>query len=201
MTRIFTSGSVIAREGDITRILRRKLTMKKFRSVLSALSLIGVTLFSSVANASLMGDTINASGASLSPGSATIGSGVEFTGIHGFVSFDFGDDTLVITSHNQLSGWSSFGDYVFSGFDEIINSFSLISNDGFNADFISNFGFNANSITLRMDSGSVSDWQTGATAVFSINANTVPEPESLTLMLSAFTILGAVSRRRNTVSR
>lgn len=169
--------------------------MNKFRTLLAALS-VAAAAFSGSAHASLIGDSINASGISLGPASATIGAGNEFTGISGYISFDFGADTLTVTSHNSLSGWSGFGNYVFTGFDDIINSFTLLSNNGFNASFISDFSFSANSLTLNMNTGSVANWQTGATAVFGINAAQVPEPQALLLMLSALGLMGAISRRR-----
>src|SRR6266571_316262 len=74
------------------------------------------------AQATLIGDTINGTGTFLAPGSATIGAGVEFTGIIGFINFDFGADTLTLTPTAGFIGWGGFGNYVFSGFDEVITN-------------------------------------------------------------------------------
>lgn len=152
--------------------------------------------FASSANASLLGDTISGSGTSLTTMNGTIGNQVEFQGIAGYVTFDFGANTLTIGSHNGLINWNGFGNYVFTGFDLPITSLTLLSNSGFNADFISNYSFTANSITLNMNSGAVADWQLGSNAVFNI---TVPEPESYALLLASLGALGVISRRKQRV--
>ena len=146
------------------------------------------------AQATLIGDTINGTGISLTPGSATIGAGVEFTGINGFINFDFGADTLTLTSNANV-GWSGFGNYVFSGFDEVITNLSIGSNAGFSGDLISTFSFTSDSITLDMNLGSA---LVGAALVYNItnNAVDVPEPSTLALFGTALAGLAALRRRR-----
>jgi hypothetical protein len=56
-----------------------------------AAMLLAATLWSTSAQATLIGDTITAIGVgTLTPTTATIGAGIEFTGVTGFLNFDFG---------------------------------------------------------------------------------------------------------------
>lgn len=166
------------------------------KSIATSLLFVGAAAVSTFANATLVGDTISANGNSLGPASATIGSGVEFKGISSFLDFDFGANTLTVSSTRGLLGWSGFGTYTFSGFDDVITSLSLASNSGFTASgstalFTSNFGFTDHAMTFNFNSGGVSN---GAVAVFNINRSAVPEPETLGLFGVALLAL-AVSRR------
>lgn len=175
--------------------------MKTFRSFVAMLVVFGATLISSPASASLIGDTISASGNSVVPPAATIGSGTEFSGVWKYINFDFDADTLTVSSINYLSSWSGFGSYTFSGFDETINAVSLASNAGFAAytGFITNFSFTADSITFDFNAGGVSNPIQGAVAVFNItSAAEVPEPSMLALLGLALAGL-IVARRRKMV--
>lgn len=172
--------------------------MKPIRNLVAASLLVGASAFVAPAHAfSLLGDTISSSGFLVSPNNAVVGAGVEFTGINGYMKFDFDANTLTVSSQNGLSGWSGWSSYVFGNFDQTITSFALVSNSGFNADFISNYSFTANTITLDMNSGSVNDYQVGGTAVFAINGVApIPEPETYAMMLAGLGLLGIAARRR-----
>lgn len=167
--------------------------MKIFRAAASIFCVLGTVVVSSTASASLIGDTISASGLMLNPTSATIGAGVEFVGLGGYpLDFDFGANTLTISSKGGLNNWWGYGPYTYSGFDDTITSFSLVSNTGFVANFLDDFSFTSNSITLNMNLGSVTNVEQGDVAVFSINSiAAVPEPSSLVLMGLALAVIGA----------
>ena len=143
-------------------------------------------LLSGGASASLIGDTITATGNSLSPGTATIGAGVEFefatwAGTPAPASFDFGASTLTVTSPGDWSWGDDFGYFLFSGFDDVITGITLDSNNGFNGDLLSGFSFTSDSITLHMGNGTASSIP--SSLVFNIQTAdaTVPEPGSLAL--------------------
>ena len=104
--------------------------------------------FVGMANATLIGDDISASGSHLNPGTATIGAGVEFIGIGSYLSFDFADSTLNIFNSSAV-GWGDFGDYVFSDFDDIITGVAIASNTGFTGNIIDNFSFTSSYTTNR----------------------------------------------------
>jgi hypothetical protein len=163
----------------------------KFSRLIQTLCL-AVGLFSASAQASLVGDTINASGNFLAPASATIGVGAEFNFANGYVLFDFGASTLTIKNTIGNLSWGDFGYYTFSGFDDTITGLSIASNNGFAGDPLSSFSFNAHSITLHWGNGSATP---NAQLVFNINA--VPEPESLLLVGTA--LLAALGLRRRMV--
>lgn len=167
---------------------------RKSRSVFVALFMAVSALAFAPAHAGLTGETINASGTFLGPSSATVGSGIEFIGIHNYLNFDFADDTLTITDTN-LVGWSGFGNYVFSGFLSNITGFSIASNTGFTGRIIDNYSFDAHSITLDMSTGGRS---VGSVLVFNIRSTPVPEPSTLALLGLGLVALGFVARKKFT---
>ncbi len=144
---------------------------------------------SGVANAAtLIGDTITATGYDISPANVTIGDGVEFLGISNYLNFDFGASTLTI-SDTVLGGWSGFGNFVFSEFDETLTGVTIASNSGFYGSIVDSFSFDAHSITLDMsDSGR--SWE--SVLVFNIATETAPVPEPATMLLFGTGLAGLV---------
>lgn len=149
--------------------------------------LFAASIFGLPAHAALIGDTINATGGGsfgISPASATIGAGVEFTSVSGFVNFDFGVSTLMLTENAGGINWTGPVPgplaFVFSGFDDIITGFSIASNTGFS---LSNSTFTSNSLTV--DLGFPGGASAGAVLIFDIALaapNAVPEPGSMVLV-------------------
>jgi hypothetical protein len=187
---------------DMASLLLMEIELRAFRSTAAMLCMLGATVVSNPASASLIGETISGSGLTLSPTVATIGAGVEFSGVNNgpgsddTIDFDFGANTLTISSKNFLTAWFGMGTFTFGGFDEIIKSFSLTSNTGFSANFITDYSFTSDSITLNMDFGLVTNSQQGDVAVFNINSNAeVPEPTSLALIGLALAGVSCVRRR------
>ena len=157
--------------------------------------------FSTSANASLLGDKITATGYLLSPTTTTIGAAKEFS-ILNLIFFDFGANTLTITTPNSNQGveWGDIGSYVFSGFDDTITNMTVASNMGFGTDLTNDFRFTAHSITLDFDGGSTQN--KNSTLVFNIattpaggGGNAVPEPTTVALL--GLGMFGVAASRRN----
>jgi hypothetical protein len=148
--------------------------------------------FAAQANPSLIGDTIIASGSYLSSSTATVGNGIEFTGIIGYINFDFGADTLTLTPASTTLSWGGFGTYTFTGFSTPISSFNIASNDGFFGTEITNYSFTPNSISIDMDYGYA---LYGTKLVYNIEVAKVPEPETFALL--GIGLLGFALARRN----
>ena len=167
-----------------------------FKSTLGAVSACIITIsFSSISEASLIGDTIYASGSGLSPTSATIGNDIEFIGIRGSINFDFAANTLIIT-HNGDVFWSTWGDYVFSDFDTEITGVSITENIGFGGSVVDRFSFTSDSITLDMQ-GSSRALGEDAILVFDIEtATVVPIPSAVWLFGSGLIGLIGFARRK-----
>ncbi|MES9970282.1 MAG: PEP-CTERM sorting domain-containing protein [Candidatus Thiodiazotropha sp.] len=125
------------------------------------------------AQATMIGDTINGSGDTLTPGIATIGAGVEFEAVGGYLDFDF-DENLLTVSTTGLFSWSGHGDYVFSGFTDVITGMSLTSNTF--ASGFTDFWFDDHSITLDGDSGRRGD--VPSVAIFAIQTYSDAEPDT-----------------------
>jgi hypothetical protein len=103
--------------------------------------------------ASLMGESINGSGAAITSSSATIDSEIEFQGVFGSLFFDFDHSQLTITQNpdQPTGGWSNAGANVFSGFDATIVDVSIAENEGFEGAIIENFSFTEHSINFDFD--------------------------------------------------
>jgi len=164
---------------------------------LAGLVLAGLLASSTVLNASMIGDTIIASGNDIgSLGSfnkwAVIGHGDEFLGISAGLVFDFDENSLTVTG-DSLSGWHGYGDFVFSGFDDTITGFTIASNTGFAGSIVNNLRFDEHSITLDMSGATRS---LGSVLVFNITTATpVPLPSSALLLGSGLLMLGLVRRK------
>ena len=173
------------------------MNLTKTKSIIAALALVVITSLAASANATLIGSTVTTNGYSLSPSSSTIGSGVEFIGVWGNINFDFGADTLTVTPNQGVSWWG-FGNYVFSGFNDPITSFSIASNTGFTGSIVDNFSFTSNSITLDMSSASSGGSNTEL--VFDINGSgttaPVPEPGTIALLGLGMAGLAIFGKRR-----
>lgn len=172
----------------------------KFRILILA---VVAVLITSPARADLIGDSITLSGIAAYPTTATVGAGVEFTGFNGFLTYDFGANTLTVRNPDYygtyLISWGAIvGPYTFTGFTETINSLSIISNTGFYGNIVTNFSYGPNSITLDMDDGGAS---ANSELVFGINSapNSVPET-CTTLALLGSTFLGLAAFRRRFIA-
>lgn len=143
------------------------------------------------------GLTINANGYDLNE-SVVVGDGIEFTGIFDYVGFDFEefDDHVILNvfnNKNQIAlWWLDFGDYSFSGFNNITNMY-VLGNNKTGGTIVDNFKFDLNSITLDMDNS----WfwfshkydQHVSFYIDVISSQTTPVPEPATSLLI---LIGAV---------
>jgi hypothetical protein len=146
------------------------------------------------AHASLIGNTVTATGFTLGPTTAVVNSGIEFSGIVDYIKFDFGASTLTLTSPTTSVGWGDFGKYVFSGFTDVITGLTVASNTGFSGAMLTGFSFGTHSVTMDMGSGSA---QQNAKLVFNIATATVPEPTTVALL--GLGLLGVAASRRKSV--
>jgi hypothetical protein len=164
------------------------------KSIIHSASLIILALgLAAAARADLTGDTITASGLFVGPSSATVTPTADFSGIFGYVNFDFAANTLTVTPTTSVS-WGGFGPYTF-GFNDTITGVSIASNTGFSGGIVDNFSFNSNSLTLDMSSGLA---YAGSALVFDItstNGQAVPDSGSTVALLGA-AMVGLVAFRR-----
>jgi hypothetical protein len=168
----------------------------KLQQSITGVAALAISIFAAnLTRASLIGESISASGNGISPTTAVIGAGIEFPKSGVLVSFDFGADTLTVTP--TISGSSNFGGwgaYTFSGFNSTISGLTLLSNNGFTGSVITNDTFTDHSLTLDFGSGSFAN---NSKLVFGIETpkNSVPDNAGTFALLSA-TLTGLVAMRR-----
>lgn len=161
----------------------------------------------------LTGQTLGASGGfhAVSPTSAVVGAGAEFTeaqiavsSIQNDLSFDFDENGLVkvtfliavnsVLSHTSLD-LQTFSD-ILGTIDDIVG-FDLVSVSGVTGIAQSDLSFTANSVSMSLGSGTSWNPNGFITAQMRFAAPTgVPEPQTLTLAGLAL-IAGAAARRRS----
>lgn len=177
----------------------------KWNTLAAALFMAAAGTIAAPANATLMANTVTATGSGLGPSTAIVGAGPEFTGIGGAINFDFGANTLTLTripNGGPLS-WTGLGNYTFSGFTDVITGFSVnsILSQQFSGSPLSNFSFGAHSLTINFDSfgtqnkNSILVYNIATTSA--IAATPIPEPATPALFGLGLLGIAIACKRKN----
>jgi hypothetical protein len=139
--------------------------------------------------------------------SVTIGGGLEFSGIAGYLVFDFSNsalsaNTLTVTVNGAPNNYifpSTLGKFVFSKFADTINDVVLFSDEPkFNNFTASDFSFDAHTLTL--DFSGVKPQNGQSKLVFNITSGlaspAAAAPEPATVALLGLGLLGVAASRR-----
>lgn len=175
----------------------------KWKTLAATLLMAAAGTLAAPANATLMANTLTATGNGLGPGTAIVGAGAEFAGIWGAINFDFGTNTLTLTrapNGGPLS-WTGWGNYTFSGFTDVITGFSVdpLLSQQFSGSPLSNFSFGAHSLTINFDTFGTQNKNSilvyNIATASAIAATPIPEPE--TTAIFGLGLLGiAIARKR-----
>ena len=176
--------------------------MRQIRLTIATLLLLGSWVAPTIANATLIGSTVNVDWffpnlATLlcSNGSAVVGAGVEYpAGCTGFsaISIDITDLQVIVTNNSTFA----FSAGAFNGFVMTILSGPSILSASFNSGALgfTSLAFDATSVSFNF--ASVAGGTVGRMAIFDIGTSSVPEPGTLALLGLGLFGMGLARRKK-----